>query len=101
MLGLDLRQESKPAEVHAEQGNPFGSGEPRAGEERPVAAERDDEAAGLETVSLATAAADSWRIAVGFNCLDATIPQHADGAVDHRLLGARPAKNADDHVGAR
>src|SRR5258708_12431270 len=48
VLRLDLRQESKPAEVHPEQGNALWSSETRACEECPVPAQVDDEPACLQ-----------------------------------------------------
>src|SRR5258708_11572565 len=97
VLRLDLRQESKPAEVHPEQGNALWSSEPRAGEECPVAAERDHQLACLE----AAIGPGRRRIAIGFDNLHAPSLQDGDGTVHDRLLGARPTKNADDQLGAR
>src|SRR5258708_38851503 len=95
VLRLDLRQESKPAEVHPEQGNALWSSETRACEECPVAAQGDDEPACLEAVI----GPGRRRVAIGFNNLDASTLQNGDGAVYDRLLGARSPKNADDARG--
>src|SRR5260370_1776383 len=95
VLRLDLRQESKPAEVHPEQGNALWSSETRACEECPVAAQGDDEPACLEAVI----GPGRRRVAIGFNNLDASTLQNGYGAVYARFLAARSPKNADDARG--
>src|SRR5260370_15878795 len=77
VLRLDLRQESKPAEVHPEQGNALWSSETRACEECPVAAQGDDEPSSLEAVI----GPRRPRVAIGFNNLDDSTLQPSHDAV--------------------